>query len=242
MTRQPDGLDLFYPIVPDLAWLQAAGAARRAHHPAAPQGCPARARPPARSPTASSCAARHGCQLIVNDYWREALELGADYIHLGQEDLAAADLAAIQAKGVRLGISTHSPEELDIALAAEPDYVALGPIYETRLKAMQWAPQGLARITDWKARIGDLPLVAIGGITPERRRRRRRCRRRQHRRDHRFLHPPRPGGPRAPVAGLGRHLQGTPPSQHVTSPGQVASPRSLCFSAPYPLATAEASP
>ena len=121
-----------------------------------------------RSPTASSCAGSHGCQLIVNDYWREALELGADYIHLGQEDLAAADLAAIQAKGVRLGISTHSPEELDIALAAKPDYVALGPIYETRLKAMQWAPQGLARITDWKARIGDLPLVAIGGITPER--------------------------------------------------------------------------
>ena len=52
--------------------------------------------------------ARHGCQLIVNDYWREALDLGADYVHLGQEDLAAADVAAIKAKGVRLGISTHS--------------------------------------------------------------------------------------------------------------------------------------
>ena len=59
-------------------------------------------------------------------------------------------------------------EELDIALAAKPAYVALGPIYETRLKAMKWAPQGLARVADWKARIGDLPLVAIGGITPER--------------------------------------------------------------------------
>jgi thiamine-phosphate pyrophosphorylase len=111
---------------------------------------------------------RHGCQLIVNDYWREALELGADYIHLGQEDLATADLATIQAEGIRLGISTHSLDELDIALAAKPAYVALGPIYETRLKAMKWAPQGLARVTDWKARIGDLPLVAIGGITPER--------------------------------------------------------------------------
>ena len=112
--------------------------------------------------------AQHSCQLIVNDYWREALELGADYIHLGQEDLAAADLAAIQAKGIRLGISTHSPEELDIALAARPDYVALGPIYETRLKAMNGRRRGSARIADWKARIGDLPLVAIGGITPER--------------------------------------------------------------------------
>ncbi len=112
--------------------------------------------------------ARHGCQLIVNDYWREALELGAGYVHLGQEDLAAADVGAIKARGVRLGISTHSHEELDIALAAAPDYVALGPIYETRLKVMKWAPQGLERISDWKRRIATLPLVAIGGITPER--------------------------------------------------------------------------
>ena len=112
--------------------------------------------------------ARHGCQLIVNDYWQEALALGADYIHLGQEDLAAADVGAIHAKGVRLGISTHSAEELAIALAARPDYVALGPIYETKLKVMKWAPQGLARLAEWKGRIGALPLVAIGGITPER--------------------------------------------------------------------------
>ena len=112
--------------------------------------------------------ARHGCQLIVNDYWREALALGADYIHLGQEDLADADVPTIQAKGARLGISTHSEEELAIALAATPSYVALGPIYETRLKAMKWAPQGLERVADWKKRIGALPLVAIGGITPAR--------------------------------------------------------------------------
>ena len=121
-----------------------------------------------RSARAFPIARRHGCQLIVNDYWREAIDAGADYVHLGQEDLAAADVAAIKAAGMRLGISTHSEEELTIALAAEPDYVALGPIYETKLKAMQWAPQGLARIGAWKARIGALPLVAIGGITPER--------------------------------------------------------------------------
>ena len=57
-------------------------------------------------------------------------------------------------KGCRLGISTHSQEELAIALAARPTYVALGPIYETKLKVMKWAPQGLQRITDWKAAIG----------------------------------------------------------------------------------------
>jgi thiamine-phosphate pyrophosphorylase len=112
------------------------------------------------------CAA-HGCRLIVNDYWREAIELGADFVHLGQEDLAAADLKAIKAAGVKLGISTHDHEELRIALEAEPDYVALGPIYETRLKVMKWEPQGLDRVREWKALI-PCPLVAIGGITVER--------------------------------------------------------------------------
>ena len=111
---------------------------------------------------------RHDCQLIVNDYWREAIAAGADYIHLGQEDLAAADMATIKAAGLKVGISTHSHEELAIALAAEPDYVALGPIYETKLKVMKFGPQGLDRIADWKVRIGSIPLCAIGGITPER--------------------------------------------------------------------------
>ena len=109
-----------------------------------------------------------GCQLIVNDHWREALAVGADYIHLGQEDLGHADLETIKARGIRLGVSTHSPGELAAALETEPDYIALGPVYETKLKAMQWAPQGLARVGDWKARIGPLPLVAIAGITLER--------------------------------------------------------------------------
>ncbi len=113
------------------------------------------------------CAA-HGAQLIVNDYWQAAIDAGCDYVHLGQEDLAAADLTAIRRAGVRLGISTHTHAELDIALAAKPDYVALGPIYPTILKAMRFAPQGLERIGEWKRRIGDLPLVAIGGITLER--------------------------------------------------------------------------
>ncbi len=112
--------------------------------------------------------ARHGCQLIINDYWRAAIDLGADFVHLGQEDLTQADVTALKAQNVRLGISTHSHQELATALAVRPDYVALGPIYETKLKVMKWAPQGLERVREWKARIGALPLVAIGGITPER--------------------------------------------------------------------------
>ncbi|WP_342358891.1 thiamine phosphate synthase [Terrarubrum flagellatum] len=113
------------------------------------------------------CAAR-GAQLIVNDYWRLAIEERADFIHLGQEDLEGADLKAIKAKGIRLGVSTHNHEELERGLSTEPDYVALGPIYPTILKKMPWAPQELDRIGEWKQLIGDLPLVAIGGITLER--------------------------------------------------------------------------
>jgi len=167
MTRPRGGPDIFYPIVPDLVWL-------RRLVPLGVKTVQLRLKNVtgdivAREIAASlDICARHGCQLIVNDYWREALRLGADYVHLGQEDLAGADVPALKAKGVRLGISTHSTDELAIALAAEPDYVALGPIYETKLKVMQWAPQGLDRIKDWKHRIGALPLIAIGGITPER--------------------------------------------------------------------------
>ena len=167
MTDKLGGLDVFYPIVPDVAWLERlVPLGDKTVQLRLKDVSPDRIR---REIGASlEVCARHGCQLIVNDYWREALALGADYIHLGQEDLVGADVPAIQAKGARLGISTHSEEELAIALAAAPSYVALGPIYETRLKAMKWAPQGLERVAYWKKRVALLPLVAIGGITPVR--------------------------------------------------------------------------
>ena len=106
-------------------------------------------------------------KLVVNDYWRAAIVADAKYLHLGQEDLAEADLAAIREAGLSLGISTHDDAELATALAAKPDYVALGPIFPTTLKAMRFAPQGIAKIAEWKTRIGDIPLVAIGGIKLE---------------------------------------------------------------------------
>jgi thiamine-phosphate pyrophosphorylase len=109
-----------------------------------------------------------GAQLIVNDYWAMAIEEGADFIHLGQTDLDAADMKAIRGGGLRVGLSTHDHAELDRALSFDPDYVALGPIYPTRLKAMAFGPQGLERIGEWKKLIGKRPLVAIGGVTLER--------------------------------------------------------------------------
>ncbi|AWC22177.1 Thiamine-phosphate synthase [Aminobacter sp. MSH1] len=118
--------------------------------------------------TAKAICERHGCQLVVNDYWRLAIDEGCNFVHLGQEDLAEAHMAAIRRAGVKLGLSTHDDPELDTALAAEPDYVALGPVYPTILKAMKWAPQGLDRIAEWKRRVGATPLVAIGGLNIER--------------------------------------------------------------------------
>ncbi len=117
---------------------------------------------------ARALCAGEGCQLIVNDYWRIAIDEGCDFVHLGQEDLADADVAAIRAAGMKLGISTHDEAELETALAAQPDYVALGPVYPTILKQMKWAPQGLDRLSAWRHRIGTLPLVAIGGLNVER--------------------------------------------------------------------------
>ena len=117
---------------------------------------------------AKAVCTAHDCQLIINDYWRVAIEEQCDFIHLGQEDLAEADVAAIRAAGLKLGLSTHDEAELETALAAMPDYVALGPVYPTILKKMKWAPQGLERLRVWKDKVGALPLVAIGGLTPER--------------------------------------------------------------------------
>jgi thiamine-phosphate pyrophosphorylase len=110
----------------------------------------------------------HDCQLIINDYWQLAIEEGCDGLHLGQEDLDSADINAIRAAGIRYGISTHDKAELERAQNLNPDYIALGPVYQTLLKKMPWRPQGLEKLARWKVLLGDTPLVAIGGLTPER--------------------------------------------------------------------------
>nr|CDP79864.1 thiamine-phosphate pyrophosphorylase [Bartonella schoenbuchensis] len=111
---------------------------------------------------------KFGAQLIINDYWEIAIDEKCDFIHLGQEDLCNADIPAIRKNGIKFGLSTHDEHELDISMSFSPEYIALGPIYPTILKKMKWAPQGLEKIKQWKKRIGALPLVGIGGLTPER--------------------------------------------------------------------------
>ncbi len=117
---------------------------------------------------ARDLCANYQCQLIVNDYWKIALDLGCNYVHLGQEDLDCADLTTLKNANIRFGISTHSEAELERALSLNPDYIALGPVYPTILKKMPWQPQGLDRVTQWKKRIGDLPLIGIGGMNLDR--------------------------------------------------------------------------
>lgn len=110
---------------------------------------------------------QHQLQLFINDHWQLALELGAYGVHLGQEDLLTADLAAIARAGMRLGISTHGYLELWQALQLRPSYVALGHVFATPTKQMPSLPQGLASIARqqrWCEAAG-IPSVAIGGIS-----------------------------------------------------------------------------
>jgi hydroxymethylpyrimidine kinase/phosphomethylpyrimidine kinase/thiamine-phosphate diphosphorylase len=107
--------------------------------------------------------------LFVNDYWKIAIEHQAYGIHLGQEDLHDAKLIEIEQAGLRLGVSTHSYWELARALAINPSYIALGPVFETTSKIMPWTPQGVERVKQWSRLLGDAyPLVAIGGINQDR--------------------------------------------------------------------------
>jgi hydroxymethylpyrimidine kinase/phosphomethylpyrimidine kinase/thiamine-phosphate diphosphorylase len=102
-------------------------------------------------------------QLFINDHWRIAIEEGAYGVHLGQEDLAIADLDAIAHAGLRLGLSTHAYWEVCRAWALRPSYIACGPIHPTAAKAMPWIPQGNGNLAYW-CNLLPLPVVAIAGM------------------------------------------------------------------------------
>lgn len=113
-------------------------------------------------------ARRQGARLFINDHWELAIASGAYGVHLGQEDLATADLDALRRAGVRLGVSTHCHYEAARAHALRPSYIACGPVYETTAKAMPWIPHGLDGLAYWRRTLRDYPLVAIGGISAAR--------------------------------------------------------------------------
>jgi thiamine-phosphate diphosphorylase len=123
---------------------------------------------------AVAVARRHGVRLFVNDHWRLALAHGAYGVHLGQQDLDDADLPALQRAGLRLGVSSHAPWEVARAWRLRPSYIACGPVHATQTKDMPWTPQGEDNLAFW-CRLLPCPVVAIGGLDPQRAREAARC-------------------------------------------------------------------
>ena len=160
-------LDPFYPIVDSAAWVgRLVGVGTKLIQLRVKDATEQHLRSELHH--AMTICRRSGAELVVNDHWELAIDAGADWIHLGQADLDEADIDSIRTHSIRLGISTHSADELERALSFDPDYVALGPVFPTTLKAMPFGPQGLERVAEWKKLIGVRPLVAIGGLTLER--------------------------------------------------------------------------
>ena len=160
-------LDPFYPVVPDSSWvLKLVPIGTKLIQLRIKDQPEAEVRRQVRE--AKAVCTQHGADLIVNDYWQVAIDEGCACVHLGQEDLVDADVKAIRRANIKIGVSTHDHAELDKGMAIDPDYVALGPIWPTKLKQMPWAPQGTERLAEWKKLVGDRPLVAIGGLTLDR--------------------------------------------------------------------------
>ncbi len=104
-----------------------------------------------------------GAQLYINDHWQLAIEEGAFGVHLGQEDLEAANVGEIASAGLHLGLSTHSLWEVCRAWALRPSYIACGPVHATASKDMPWLPQGNGNVAFW-CHLLPLPVVAIAGM------------------------------------------------------------------------------
>ncbi len=108
----------------------------------------------------------YNARLFINDFWELAIKHKAYGIHLGQEDLVGADLNAIHEADIRLGVSTHTTKEIEMALEIEPSYLAIGPIFETRSKVVNYDTVGIEELKKWSANVA-YPIVAIGGINLE---------------------------------------------------------------------------
>ncbi len=158
-----------YAVLPDAAWVARMA---RAGVPTLQLRCKSEEAAVVAQEVRAAVAAVQGtgARLFINDHWREAIAAGAYGVHLGQEDLdalSAAELAALRASGLRLGLSTHGYAEMLRADAVAPSYIALGAVFPTTLKKMATAPQGLARLTAYVQLLAGYPLVAIGGIGAE---------------------------------------------------------------------------
>ena len=106
-----------------------------------------------------------GARIVVNDRADVAAMCGAAGVHVGQEDLAPRDARALLGDRAMIGLSTHTPEQVDAALDEPIDYIAVGPIYGTSTKDTGYAAVGLDLVRDAVKAADTRPVVAIGGIT-----------------------------------------------------------------------------
>jgi thiamine-phosphate pyrophosphorylase len=105
----------------------------------------------------------HGVTVIINDRADIAMLSGAGGVHVGQEDLAVADVRRVLGGQAIIGISTHDRPQVDEALRSAATYVAIGPIFGTATKETGYTPRGLDLVRYAAGR--GKPVVAIGGIT-----------------------------------------------------------------------------
>lgn len=125
---------------------------------------PARAVFDAARTIAPLCRAA-GVALIVNDRVDVAVMAGADGVHIGQDDLPAAEVRALMGRRALIGVSAATVDEAVAAERAGADYVGVGSVYATATKPDAGAPVGLGRVTEIRRAVR-VPVVGIGGITP----------------------------------------------------------------------------
>lgn len=109
----------------------------------------------------------HGARLVVNDRVDVALAVGADGVQRTHASLPVADIRAIAGRRLAIGASVHSLEEAVDAEQQGADWIVFGPVYDTPSKRRWGPPQGLERLGRVAAAVR-VPVIAIGGITPER--------------------------------------------------------------------------
>jgi thiamine-phosphate pyrophosphorylase len=111
----------------------------------------------------------HGVPFVVNDRIDVALLVGADAVHLGQDDLTLADARALAGgRPLVVGVSTHDLAQVAAAVAAGADYLGFGPVFATASKENPDPVQGLGGLAAAVRAASATPVVAIGGITVER--------------------------------------------------------------------------
>ncbi|MFZ2738223.1 MAG: thiamine phosphate synthase [Burkholderiaceae bacterium] len=152
-----------YAVLPDAAWV---GRMAQAGVPTVQLRFKSDDAQAVQNETRAAVAAVQGTSslLFINDHWQAAIDAGAYGVHLGQEDLAQADLQSIRSAGLRLGLSSHGYAEMLYADSFSPSYIAMGAVFPTTLKRMATAAQGTGRLHAYARLMRDYPLVAIGGI------------------------------------------------------------------------------